>query len=113
VGVGGGVSAERIPRGTQTHLARRGEITTKTQKLRPALSVNTQPNHVLAPLARHFGAISDVYDGGVVRTDHHNAGERSEKWEHPTIRPEGPPCICWWLVRPITGQAPSTAATLE
>jgi hypothetical protein len=30
--------------------ARRGEITTKTQKLRPALSVNTQPSHVL-PLA--------------------------------------------------------------
>jgi hypothetical protein len=53
-------------------LARRGEIVTKTQKLRPALYVN----HVL-PLA-HFGAISDVCDGGVlVRTDHHNAGERS------------------------------------
>jgi hypothetical protein len=32
-------------------------------------------DHVL-PLA-HFGAISDVCDGGVVRTDHHNAGERS------------------------------------
>jgi hypothetical protein len=27
------------------------------------------------PLA-HFGAISDVCDGGVVRTDHHIAGER-------------------------------------
>jgi hypothetical protein len=40
-----------------------------------SLSCEPLPNHVL-PLA-HFGAISDVYDGGVVRTDHHNAGERS------------------------------------
>jgi hypothetical protein len=56
-------------------LARRGEIVTKTQKLRPALSCEPLPNHVL-PLA-HFGATSDVCDGGVVRTDHHNAGERS------------------------------------
>jgi hypothetical protein len=39
-------------------LARRGEIATKTQKLRSALPVNTQPNHVL-PLV-HFGATSDV-----------------------------------------------------
>ena len=30
-GAGGGVSAERIPRGTPPHLARRGEISTKTQ----------------------------------------------------------------------------------
>jgi hypothetical protein len=53
------VSAGRIPRGTAPpNLARRGEIATKTQKLRPALSVNTRPNHVL-PLA-HFGAIYDV-----------------------------------------------------
>jgi hypothetical protein len=74
-GAGGGVSTERIPRGTPPNLARRGEIVTKTQELRPALSVNTQPSHVL-PLA-HFGAISDVCDGGVVRTDHHGAGERS------------------------------------
>jgi hypothetical protein len=60
------------------YLKRRGEqivTKTKTQELRPALPVNTQPNHVL-PLA-HFGAISDVCDGGAVRTDHHNAGERS------------------------------------
>jgi hypothetical protein len=49
--------------------------TTKTQKLRPAFSVNTQPNHV-PPLA-HFGATSGVCDGGVVRTYHHTAGERS------------------------------------
>jgi hypothetical protein len=71
------VSAGRsTPRDTPPNLARRGEIATKTQELRPALSVNTQPNHVL-PLA-HFGATSDVAcDGGVVRTDHHNAGERS------------------------------------
>jgi hypothetical protein len=74
-GVGGGVPSERIPRGTPPNLARRGEIATKTQELRPALSVNTQPDHVL-PLA-HFGAAFDVRDGGVVRTDHHNAGERS------------------------------------
>jgi hypothetical protein len=50
-------------------------IATKTQKLRPPLYVNTRPNHVL-PLA-HFGAIHGVCDGGVVRTDHHNAGERN------------------------------------
>jgi hypothetical protein len=51
--------------------------------------------------------------GGVVRTDHHNAGERSGS-THPAMRSEGSPCICcWWLVKPITGQAPSTAATLE
>ena len=68
-----------------------------TQKLRPALSCEPLPNHVL-PLA-HFGAISGVCDGGMVRNDHHNAGERS-KWKHPTLRPEGPPCICWWLVKP-------------
>jgi hypothetical protein len=45
----------------------------KTQKPRPALSVNTQPDHVL-PLA-HFGATFDVCDSGLVRTDHHNARE--------------------------------------
>jgi hypothetical protein len=69
-----GPSAERIPRGTHPNVARRGEIATKTKKLRPALSANTQPNHVL-PLA-HFGAIPDVHDGGVVRTGHCGAGER-------------------------------------
>jgi hypothetical protein len=69
------VSTERIPRDTPPHLARRGEIATKAQKLRPALSCEPLPNHVL-PLA-HFGAISDVCDGGVVRNYHHNAGERS------------------------------------
>jgi hypothetical protein len=53
-GVGGGVPTERIPRGKPPNLARRGEIVAKTQELRPALSVNTQPNHVL-PLA-HFGS---------------------------------------------------------
>jgi hypothetical protein len=74
-GVGGGLSAGRIPRGTPPNLARRGEIATKTQKLRPALSVNTQPNHVL-PLA-HFGATYGVCDGGVVRTDRHNASKGS------------------------------------
>jgi hypothetical protein len=63
---------------------------TGTQELRPALSVNTQPNHVL-PLA-HFGAISDVYGGGMVRTDHHDAGERSGSTQQHK-------CICWWLVR--------------
>jgi hypothetical protein len=68
--------ANPIPRGKPPNLARRGEVVTKTQKLRSALPVDTQPNHVL-PLA-HFGAaIPDVYDGGVVRTDHHDAGERS------------------------------------
>jgi hypothetical protein len=111
-GVGGGVSDERIPRGTAPpNLAGRGEIATKTQKLRPALSVNTQPDHVL-PLA-HFGAIYDVCYGGVVRTDHHNAGERSGSTQQHDLKAEGPPCICLWLAKPITGQAPSTAATLE
>ena len=33
-GAGGGVPAERIPRGKPPGLARRGEIVTKTQKLR-------------------------------------------------------------------------------
>jgi hypothetical protein len=69
------VSAERIPRGKPPHLARRGEIATKTQKLKTSTPCEPLPSHVL-PLA-HFGAISDVRDGGVVRTDHHNAVERS------------------------------------
>jgi hypothetical protein len=116
-GVGGGgcrpsagFHGAHTTRHTRTHLARQGEIATKTQELRPALSVNTQPNYVL-PLA-HFGAISDVCDGGVVRTDRHSAGERSGG-TRSAIRPEDSPCICWWLARPITGQASSTAATLE
>jgi hypothetical protein len=91
-----GVSAWRTPRGTPPDLARRGEISTKTQKLRPALPCEPLPNHVL-PLA-HFGAISDVRDGGVVRTDHHNAGERSGRPNQDEIEmeagaglgPEGP-----------------------
>jgi hypothetical protein len=91
-GAGGGVRpAGRIPRGKPPDLARRGEIATKTQKLRPALScLTTQrsweplPNHVL-PLA-HFGAISGVCDGGVVRADHHNAGERSESTQHYDLK---------------------------
>jgi hypothetical protein len=57
-GVGGGVPTERIPRGKPPNLARRGEIVTKTQELRPALSCEPLPNHML-PLA-HFGATSDV-----------------------------------------------------
>jgi hypothetical protein len=62
----------------------RGEIVTKTQKLRPALSCEPLPNHVL-PLA-HFGAISDVCDGGVVRTDHHNTGERRGSTQHYDLK---------------------------
>jgi hypothetical protein len=83
-GVGGGVSAERIPRGKSPNSERRGEIVTKTQKLRPALSCVPLPNHVL-PLA-HFGAISDVYDGGVVQTDHHDASERSGSTQHYDLK---------------------------
>ena len=83
-GAGGGVPAERTPRGKPPDLARRGEIVTKTQELRPALSCEPLPNHVL-PLA-HFGAISDVCDGGVVRTDHHNAGERSGSTQHYDLK---------------------------
>ena len=75
---------ERIPRDKPPDLARRGELATKTQKLRPALSCEPLPNHVL-PLA-HFGAISDVCDGGVVRTDHHNAGERSGSTQHYDLK---------------------------
>jgi hypothetical protein len=38
------------------------------------------------PLA-HFGAISDVCDGGVVlRTDHHDAGERSGGTQHCDLK---------------------------
>jgi len=73
-----------LPRDKPPVLARRGEIVTKTQKLRPALSCEPLPNHVL-PLA-HFGAISDVCDGGVVRTDHHNAGERSGSTQHYDLK---------------------------
>jgi hypothetical protein len=84
-GVGGGVSTERtLARGKPPNLARRGEIATKTQELRPALSCEPLPNHVL-PLA-HFGAISDVHDGGVVRTDHHNAGEGSGSTQHYDLK---------------------------
>jgi hypothetical protein len=67
-----------------TNSARRGEIVTKTQELRPALSCGPLPNHVL-PLA-HFGATSGVCDGGVVRTDHHNAGERSGSTQHYDLK---------------------------
>ena len=83
-GVGGGVSTERIPRDKPPNFARRGEIATKTQELRPALSCEPLPNHVL-PLT-HFGAISDVYDSGVVRTDRHNAGERSGSTQHYDLK---------------------------
>jgi hypothetical protein len=62
VGAGGGAPTERIPRDNPPNSARRGELATKTQKLRPALSCEPLPNHVL-PLA-HFGAIFDVGDGG-------------------------------------------------
>jgi hypothetical protein len=105
----GGGSAWRIPRGTHPNLARRGELVTKTQELRPALSCEPLPNHVL-PLA-HFGAISGVCDGGVVRTDHHNAGERSGSTQQFDLKAHHA-SACWWLVKPITGQTPSTAATI-
>jgi hypothetical protein len=78
------VPTERIPRNKLPNLARRGEIVTNTQKLRPALSCEPLPNHVL-PLA-HFGATSDVYDSGVVRTDHYNAGERSGSTQHYDLK---------------------------
>jgi hypothetical protein len=52
---------------------------------------------------------SDVCDGGVVRTDRHGAGER-EKYD---LGAGGSACICWWLLKPITGQAPPTAGTSE
>jgi hypothetical protein len=93
---------------------RDNEIATKTQKLRSTLSVNTQPNHVL-PLA-HFGAISDVCDGGVVRSDRlpwcWRAGERSgstQQHQHLEVHHAS---AGGWLVKPITGQAPPTAADI-
>jgi hypothetical protein len=94
-GAGGGrVPAERTPRGKPPNLARRGEIATKTQELRPALSCEPLPNHVL-PLA-HFGAAtSDVCDGGVVRTDHHNAGERSGSTQHYDLKAHHAPVGGW------------------
>jgi hypothetical protein len=109
-GVGGGVPTERIPRDKPPNLARRGEIAPKTQKLRPALSCGPLPNHVL-PLA-HFGATSDVHDGGVVRTDHHNAGERSGSTQPSDLKAHHA-SVGGCVVKPITGQAPPTAATLE
>jgi hypothetical protein len=83
-GLSGGVPTERIPRAKPHNLARRGEIATKTQELRPALPCEPLPNHVL-PLA-HFGATSDVCGGGVVRTDRHNAGERSGSTQHYDLK---------------------------
>jgi hypothetical protein len=41
-GIGGGVPAERIPRGKPPNVARRGEIATKTQELRPELTEEVQ-----------------------------------------------------------------------
>jgi hypothetical protein len=73
--------------------------------------VNTQPNHVL-PLA-HFGAIPGVHDGGVVRGPiammlvREAGAPNNTTWRFAMRR------ICWWLVKPITGQTPSTAASLE
>ena len=49
--------AERIPRGKPPNLARRGEIATKTQKLRPALFCEPLPNHAL-PLAHATSELS-------------------------------------------------------
>jgi hypothetical protein len=93
-GSAGGVPAQRIPRVKPPGLARRGEIATNTQKLRLALSCEPPlPNHVL-PLA-HFGAISDVCDGGVVRTDHHNAGERSGRTQHYDLKVHHAPVGGW------------------
>jgi hypothetical protein len=46
-GVGGEVPTERIPRENPPNLARRGEIGTKTQKLRTALSCEPLPNQVV------------------------------------------------------------------
>jgi hypothetical protein len=74
------VSTERIPRGTAPpNLARRGEIATKTQQTQTSTICEypAEPCAPAVPLA-HFGTISGVCDGGgVVRTDHHDAGEGS------------------------------------
>jgi hypothetical protein len=85
---GGGVSNERIPRDKPpADLARRGEIVTKAQKLRPALSSHfLVPYRTMCSPLAHFGAISGVCDGGVVRTDHHDAGERSGSTQHYDLK---------------------------
>jgi hypothetical protein len=63
------VPTKRLPRDKPPNLARRGEIATKTQKqLRPALSCEPLPNHVL--LLAHFGAISDVRGAGSPQMPH-------------------------------------------
>jgi hypothetical protein len=48
------VPAGHIPQSSPPNLARRGEIATKPQKIRPTSNCDALPNHVL-PLAR-FGA---------------------------------------------------------
>jgi hypothetical protein len=77
---GRGVSAKRIPRGTPPNLARRGEVATKRDT---ETQTNSQLRHPAEPCAPAgpLRSFSDVCGGGVVRTDHHNAGET--KWEHP------------------------------
>jgi hypothetical protein len=55
--------------------------------------VNTQPNHVL-PLV-HFGAISGVSDGGVVRTYRHSAGERGGSTQQYELQVHHAPVGGW------------------
>jgi hypothetical protein len=86
-------------------------IATKTQELRPALSVNTQPNHVL-PLA-HFGAISGVCDGAAwcgPITIIMLAREGSGSIQQYDLKVHHAPVGA--LLKPITGQAPPTAAPI-
>jgi hypothetical protein len=94
----------------------RGEIglATKTQKLRPISNCDSLLDHHVLPLA-HFGAPPPTYvpaawcgpitimlprEVGALNTQQHDT-----KVQHASI--------CWWLLKPITGQAPCTAATLE
>jgi hypothetical protein len=86
-------------------------IATKTQEFRPTSSCNTLPNHVL-PLTR-FGALL-ACAAAAWCNDHHNALLAREAGAPEQHDPnEGPACICWWLLKPVTSQAPPTAGTWE
>jgi hypothetical protein len=85
-GGGGGVSTERmLPRDKPHPLGAAGRDSHQDTDRNSDqhflwILLNAHPNHVPCAPARlfaHFGATSDVCDGGVVRADHHNAGEWS------------------------------------
>jgi hypothetical protein len=74
-GTGGGGTDRAHPAGYAPPLARRREIATKTQKLRPISNCDALPNHVL-PLTR-FGAPPTYVAAAWCGPNHHDAGKRS------------------------------------